>query len=451
MLLIKRLTAGLINLVFFTASILIIFPVLNYFSIELEHKYFLLLVFIITYFLPIFLFSSSVGYKILHIGINYPKRLALKYFIYYFILSGLIGKYILLFEGFTNLSFGHINSLSLLLIPIIIVSLLSIILFIFSLGRFNLIDFILNLTYSEKNYKRNSILILTLWLFTTYVTLFTAIIGQKFLITDYFNKIEQNNLYYIFTNYYPKEIFDEYTYFQTEKINSNNSIITFSDSESFFEDKFLVQKSIYALVNKETFDNELKRLQLAFQLIIHSNINDAFNRESRNVDQTRILMIYNEPHTYFSKKIYVFRYYYDNLNPKHSIYGGVQLDSLVSYYKSQIDYPEKAFTTALINTLGITEDSLNKIIDSTDAIELSDENLEVLHRKLNFAMRKSNEIPLILVPFSDVEPSIWLNVNSRQSNTYHIELTESFYMEEMFYEAIYWRDYNYYKNHYTQQ
>lgn len=301
MLLIKRIIAGLINLSFFALSVILVFPLLNSISIELEHKYFILLVFLISFFLPILFLKSTLGYKIFKINNNSYKKQLIKYSIYYLLFSGLIGRYLTLFEASVNLSFGHASSFTIVVIPFITLFVLSIVLFACSMGRYNLIDFFLNIIYSKKRYNRSSILILIIWLSASFTTIFIFVSGDKYFFNEYFSKFETLNLDYNFTNYYPKDVFDEYIYFQTDKIDLNNDIISFSDPNSFFQDRFLAQKTIFALMNKQTFENEIRRYLLSLQLIIYSNINDVFNGIS-NISQTKILLIYNEPQTYFSKK-----------------------------------------------------------------------------------------------------------------------------------------------------
>lgn len=450
MLLIKRILAGIINLFVFVLIALVLFPILNVAKIDLETKYFYLILFVATYIIPILYLKTSIGYKIFKIPCNSSKRLILKYLIYYFLISGIFIRIIIFFGELSKYSSDNfINSITYIYI-LIALFLISGLLFLFSLGRYNLFDFILKIFYSKVIYKRSSKLFLVIWFSIAYVIAFVSIISKQNYIDDYLNQFVKVNLDYNFTNYYPKDVFDEFIYFQTEKINLNNDIITFSDTKSFYQNTFLGQKTIYAIINKPTFENEIKRYVLCNYLINYSNINDIFNDVSDEVSQTKLLLIYNEPQTYFSKKIYTYCYYYDNKNPKYSIYGGIALDSLIAYQKSKIGLKDRAFKLALIKTLKISEDSLKKIAQN-GSISLSYEQADLLKKEFSKLINSESNIPITILPFGSVKPDETFSINSIRSQAHQIELTENYYWNDKFFEAIFWRDYIDSENHYTQQ
>ncbi len=441
MLLIKRGLAGIINLVVFVLVSLAVFPALNFSKIDLEAKYFYLIVFIATYFIPILYLKTSIGYKIIKIPCNSSKRLIVKYFIYYVLLTGIFLRFISFFGELSKYSSdSFFNSIAFIYL-IIALFIISCLLFIFSLGRYNLFDFIFKIYYTKTIYKRSSILFLVIWFSIAYLIAFIGIISKQNFVDDYMNQFVKMNLDYDFTNYYPKEVFDEYSYFQTEKINLNNDIITFSDSKSFYQNTFLGQKTIYAVINKQTFENEDKRFLLCRYLIIYSGINDIFNETSDKVSQTKLLLIYNVPQTYFTKKTYTYCYYYDNKNPKYSIYGGIELDSLISYQKSKIVFKDSAIKNALLKTLKISEDSLKKISHNGE-VTLSGEQAMLLQREYAKLMNSNSTIPITIVPFNEVKPDIMLSINSIRSQAHQVELTENYYWNDKFYEAIFLRNYN---------
>jgi hypothetical protein len=263
-------------------------------------------------------------------------------------------------------------------------------------------------------------------------------------LKEYFENIYSVNSDYSVASYYPKEEFEDFSFFQIEKIEQNNSILSFSVGESFFQDRYLRQKTIYSLINKSTFEDLNKRYLLARKLIVYSILNNLFNNPFDRIEQTKLVLVYNEFHTYFSNKTYFFTYYYDNLNTKYDIYGGVDLDSLIASQKNQIGVPEKAYSKALAETLQISEDSLSRIKYKEKSISLSPDQFAHFKTSFNKFIISNSQMVLTIIPFNKVEPSVILSLSFPQKYLLNIDYNTVNLWDEKLDEAIVYRDFNFY-------
>lgn len=398
MVFIKRILATLINFLLFIFAIFIVYPVFNHYEIDIDYKIFYLIIFSIVYFSPILYLKSTVGLKILKIEINSAPRLFLKYFIYYLIISNFLGDYYgILFELFKFKEFG-------ITIISIEVSLLLIhfVMFALSGGKYNLLDFILNITHASKNYRQTNEKRLIIWLSFCYLVAFTAILGDRFAIASYLESLISPNSKYNIPNYYPADVFENYAVLRSEKFEENNKILIYFDTSSIVQDKILVRKTIYATINKEVNENIVKRNELCKNIIYYSSINDYVGDIYGDVDQTKIVLIYIKRNTFLSGLSYTYLYYYDNKDPNGIVYGGINLDSLIKSYDS---YPN-TFIKTVSNILNVDEEKLKARIMKDGQIVFSNCEKSIIANAPNFKF----PFPYILrsLPFDSVKPSSYL-------------------------------------------
>jgi len=445
MLIIKRIIASLINIFIFLAITLGLYPLLNLLRIEVAPKYFLFIVFCIVFFIPIIKLKSTIGNKITNTKPSDYNKLLVKYLLYYIIVSGIWGSYINIFNSILNINIFQNLSSGLLLFALLITFLIIMVsLFLFSGGKFNLIDFILKLSYDQKDFSRNIYLTLSTWFLSFYIVMFLGISIKKNFVYEFFESMLNPSNGAISYAYFPSDIFDDFSPFQIVKYNWNNEILTFSDESSFFQDRYLQQKTVYCIINKSTFESPLKRYELCIHLKYYSQIDDVFNDNETNPDQTKYVLIYNKPQTFFSVKTYLFKYFYDNQNPKHGIYGGVNLDSLSNEYIKQDIESSNKYNSLLAKALGISIDSLYRRTSEDGNLKIN-EREDSLLRNFGFSSSFSdNYFVLDIIPFFSVKPDSMLNFSFPNINQYQVNLTDNNYFDEKLYKAIYLRDLYFY-------
>lgn len=438
--LLKKIISSLIDLAILLGCILVIYPLLSIFNIEFEQKYFLLITFTIAYFIPIIFLKNTLGKTIFKIQINSSTKLLFKYLIYYIIFSGVVANVIGLIIELTPLNYRPIQIQVHLLYALFSCIIVNILFFVFSLGKYSLIDFLLNLNYLNVTYKRSKYLYLLSWLSILLLTTVFEVSGETSFFSKYLNQFINSNLNYNYTKYFPKEKFDDYSYFQIEKIENNDMVLSFSNRESFYKSYLLTQKTIYALINKSTFENADKRLEFCHLINIYSDINDFFNFNDIEIDQTRFVLIYIKPETYFSHKSYTFYYYYDNKNPKFSYYGGVESDSLKTSYIKDLNRESDLLNSFYAKVLGISIDSLTKKYKRYSEIKLTKKQNKLLISEYNKEIVKNEYFVITIIPFKEVKPVIIRSFNLKH-NVQLIESTNNQNWEDNLFKALAWRDF----------
>ena len=395
MVFIKRILASLINILLLILIVLIIYPIFKHFEIELDNKIFYLISYTIAYFLPILLFRSTVGLKILKVEINSTPKLLLKYFIYYLIISNFLGEYCSILSELFNL-----QELSLTIISIeVTLLLIHLMMFVLSGGKYNLLDFILNITHASKYFQRTNEKRLIIWLSFCYLVFFMVFLADRSNIIDYIKSLTSPNSKYDISNYYPAEIFENYGIIRAEKFEESNKILISYDSLSIAQDKILVKKTIYVTINKGVNEYILRRKELCNNLIYYSSINDYLGKIYEDVDQTKIVLIYILRNTFLSGLSSTYLYYYDNKDPNGQVYGGVNLDSLIKSYNS---YPETYMKT-ISNIINVDVEKLNERISKDGHIAFSDYEKSIIENAPNSKF----PFPYIIksLPFDSIKPS----------------------------------------------
>lgn len=339
--------------------------------------------------------KSTVGLKILKIEINSAPKLLLKYSIYYLIISNFLGEYCSILSELFNL-----QELSLTIISIeVTLLLIHLMMFALSRGKYNLLDFILNITHASKYYKRTNEKRLIIWLSFCYLVTFTTIIADRFSIVSYLKSLISPNSKYSISNYYPADIFENYGIIRYEKFEESNKILISYDSLSIAQDKILVQKTIYVTINKGVNENLLRRKELCYNLIYYSSINDYLGKIYGDVDQTKIVLIYIIRNTFLSGLSSTYLYYFDNKDPNGQVYGGVNLDSLIKSYNS---YPETYMKT-ISNIINVDVNKLKERISKDGQIAFSDYEKSIIENAPNSKF----PFPYIIksLPFDSIKPS----------------------------------------------
>jgi hypothetical protein len=444
MLFLRRLLSSILDLVIFIIITLSIYPLLRCFHIELEYTYFILLTFSVSFLIPILVLKTTLGSKFLKLYPNSSKRLLIKYIIYYVLVSGLFGGYISLFCKILNIQKILVSYSLVIMASLITIFIVTNLIFLFSVGRFNLFDYFLKITYTHRLIKRNPVLILLIWLNSNLILALMLIFVQKVGIKSFYDYILKPNKMYSISNYFPREVFDNYSTLELVKYEKNNEILTFSNTTSFYQDAFLSQKTIFSLINKTTHESIYRRKRLCAELLSYALIDGAFSGD-KGIDQTKFVLIYREPHSYFSSMVYVYQYYYDNKDHKFSIYGGINLDSLISYYQRRPQNYQVEYLKAIANLLGITVDSLKKREDKKGVIKLSKDEVKKVNVK-PLIIPRTSELVIRIIGFEEVKPSIFYTVNFPFNSINSIDFIANQNFDEKFYEALAYRDINFYND-----
>lgn len=415
MLLIKRISASLINGAYLLISVIILGFVLEEFRIDLEHKYFLFLVFSIVYFIPIIVIKTNIGLRIMRINVSSANLLFLKYAVYFFIFSGCLSSLLHLFSETTSLSpIFNLSYKSLYAGVGIAVSIfiISTILFFASFGKYNLMDYIIKLSHNHAMIKRNEMLTLSIWLSSIMLPIIIFALIQSYLIYPENRQFPSLGKEISGSTYFPREIFDEYSFNELEAFEKTNAYITPMIYESFHREITIGKKTLYSVINKSTFDSPLKRYKLCLSLRMYSMMGAEIDLDE--IDDTEIFLTYREPHTYYSNITYTYRYY---VNSKYGVYGGVNLDSLNAYYKRNVGI----FVKSLAEATNKSPDS----ISVSDAYNLTEE------QKIQFVgtyipLMQQNNVLTNVISFDAVKPQRMYTTNFPKYPPHMIVLTNPY-------------------------
>ena len=350
---------------------------------------------------------------------------------FYKILNELIGSSIL---NHSLLSFGIIFFILLLLL-----SFISILLFLGSFGKYNLFDLFLKLIYDKHEYLINNTLILCIWLTVSFSSVTLLMIIDKSGVKSFYEFFLSPDKTYSVNEYFPRDKFDNFSFKELVKSESSNEILSFSNPESFISDIFLTQKTIYSAINKSTFESAKRRYELCLNLLVSSIDNDIWANKFGDTDQTKFVLIYNEQHTFFTNTTYVYEYFYDNKNPKHSIYGGVNLDSLISQIKIHWVNSNDKELESIAARLGLKIEKLLERADSTGTISLTDEEIEILSSQ-PVTTESSDPFYLTIKGFEEVEPYGMVSFTIPKRSHHYIEVGGNLYFNDKLYEAIAYRN-----------
>lgn len=240
-------------------------------------------------------------------------------------------------------------------------------------------------------------------------------------------------------DYFPRDHFDSYSFFEIVKSRSSNEIFSFSNTESFTSSVYLNQKTIYSEINKSTFESSKLRYELCNNLLFSSLNNDAWKLKGIKTDQIRFILVYNEEHTFFTNTTYSFEYFFDVKNPKHGIYGGVNLDSLISQIRTHYIDSNNQELWAIAKRLNLSLGDLFNRADSTGSITFTREESELLS-SAPLDIDGINNFYLHINSFNSVSPIAIRTLVFPKRPKHYIELQEDLYKSDKHYEAIAYRN-----------
>lgn len=376
MLLLKRLVATLIDLLLFYSTVISFHYLTSstLWSIDGSNGIYLIS-FFVSVIIPIIFFSNTAGSLILKINIkeenNKPLRVTLyiKYLIFFTLLSSEVSAIFSFIEDIVDtFTYIKIPETFIMRLTTVLIS-LNFFCCIYTLGRQNLIDYILNLNYKHRNkkYPRLTLVILS-YLFSGSMALSTAVEHSLKRIFD-FNSLMNESLLASQAGYFPMDIFSKYVNLPiSSKIILTNNLIVTCDMNSVVFNQYLLQNVINVSVTKDVINDTLKKLELCEKLIEYANIN--LKHMDNKVAQIKIQLSNFDHNTPITLIRTYYTYYYDNIFPVNGINGNYDVDTLEKFYTNTQKNIASRFNKYLKDTLEINSDSIDKYTLSNGDIDM---------------------------------------------------------------------------------
>ncbi|GLB54175.1 hypothetical protein NBRC110019_32160 [Neptunitalea chrysea] len=377
-----------------------------------------------TFLLPVVLIENTIGKAIVKLkwkkAPDIKLKLGLKYSFYYlsvapsFSILSAISTFPLLNPNIGN--FDKILSFQLLIVYIIVDGLV----FILSLGKFHLADYVLNLNINQHNFVKKPFKTLGVVYLFFGLLFFASIYTYKYNLT--FSSLSDSFNNSIYKEQYPTDLFYG-SYVFTLKEKSPN-VFTPSKPLSFIYTQKLPQKTLYLNLPEDVFNSETERKKVCIDLILKSNRNDVFSDfEPR---QTRIVLSNIKRGFFLEYYNYFYIYYFDNKLPDWNIYGGVKADSITMKNYINFNYNFNKGLLAKINLIekefGLT---WNEIVEKAETNKEFEEKVQKLYNtyfETTFYGNRleikidSSKLVLNRINFSDTKLNGCMGINFPVSN-----------------------------------
>ena len=381
--------------------------------------YFYFVSFLFTFFFPVVLIKNTIGKKVLGLQwtevTNLKLKLGAKYTLYYlavapsFSIITAITSFPFLNPEFRD--FDKILSAKIFLVYITT----DILVFVFSLGKHHLLDYVLNLSLKKSSYSRKPYKTLTIVYVFFGLLFFANVYTYKYDIT--FSRIESHFGKGLYKEHYPSDLYYGSGVF-TLKDQSPN---VFSPSKplSFIYSQKLPQKTLYLNLPEIAFNSESERKKICMDIVAQSRLNDLFSEFKPR--QTRIVLSNFKRGFFLEYYNNFYIYYYDNYLPEWNIYGGIQADSITmrsyiafnnNHVKSLLKKIENMEEKLGLTWKEIVDESENNEVYSKEIMELYRSNLDIttfydgLEIKLD-----TSKLELNRIEFSDTKLNGYMNIN----------------------------------------
>lgn len=337
----KRLISNIIDFLIFIGFAFVFIRTTNSLNNQQAVSYFYLVAFILTFILPIIAVGNTFGKIFLKLNWekynNYKTKLIIKYFIYFLTFIsplsfvGLINNAPFLNKGLIQIDVVfHLRSLLCIVIS-------DITIFALSLGRYHLLDFVLNTRLESFPFKKSHLKLIGITFLVSFSLIISGLYSYKYNFElSTFNQLMTNQ---VFLENYPTDFVNSKYRFTTKKRSSN--LVCPSKPMSFINTLELKQKTIYLDVPSSVFNIESERHSLCREVLIQSWTNDLF--ADYHPDQIRLILFNSEPGYFYEYSIYYYVYYYDYNLPEWGIYSGIKADSIT--LNDYIEFTNKNIST----------------------------------------------------------------------------------------------------------
>jgi len=324
----KRVFSNILDFLIFFLVFFISFKIsgLEY---NIAHSYFFYFSsFCIVFLIPIATIDNTIGKEIInlywHKSTNLKLKLSLKYFLYYLIVAPTfsIPTALASFPYLNNQIKGPDLVISFKLLFVFFAT--DLIIFIFSLGKFHLLDYFLNLMIKKNKFVHSQFASLGIICLFFGLFFITNILQYKNNIS--YKSVEYSAFNIIHKEQYPRDLFFGNSVFVTKE----NSTKSFTPTKplSFLFSNSVKQKTLYLNLPEQIFNSEYEREKVCINLINKSNLNDYFSKY--DTEQTRIILTNLKMGKYLESYKYYYIYYFENNLPEWGIYGGIKADSITA-------------------------------------------------------------------------------------------------------------------------
>lgn len=328
----KRILSNTIDLILFLSTYLLLINLSGINRIQSNLIYITIVTFILYFIVPILSINNTFGKAILNL--EWKKRKNIKHlllFKYIFYFTFFIPSFSLIsamsnFPYFKNFGYDRILTSQLISSFIII----NIIIFFISLGRYHVLDYILNLEIKNLEYNKRPLLSL----------LYTLLFISSFIILSFicygfninFQKLNNSFAKEVYWENYSDDLFHGSKPMIIKK--KSDEVFTPSETLGFLFNREFNQKIIYLMVPEKILNSASDRKAICYNLLYESIDNDIFYNFKPS--QTKIVLTTIKEGFFFEYYNYSYTYYFDKNLPDLGIYGGVNGDSLTQ--KKYLDF-----------------------------------------------------------------------------------------------------------------
>lgn len=322
----KRLLSNCIDFLIFVTLFFLIFKISSLETKVAHLTFFFTTAFLTVFILPVIYLGNTIGKTILNIyWLNsqfIKSKLILKYTLYF---TSVLPSFSFISCIFSFPYFKIKDSNSLLVINVstfFAFILTDIVFFVFSLGKFHILDYLLNLKIKGLIFKKNK------WVSLGYIFCFFGLLFLAMVLSFRYN-VSTTSLNQSINESSYKEYFPNDKFYGNNVLvmrNNSNSVFTISRPISFIFEQKLGQKTLYLELPEIAFNSEHERYRICVDLIKYSLVNDIFFEYEPA--QTRIVLDRFRQGVFLETYDYRYIYYYDNVNSIWGIHGGIKPDSL---------------------------------------------------------------------------------------------------------------------------
>lgn len=438
--LLKRSFGFIIDVLIFILLCEVSFFIYKFSNIDPPNHLSIFTAYLIGFFIPIILFGNTYSGLLLKIKIYKSRNISLKISlllksgIYFGVMFGVFSATAVilenLFKYYTNLKIERFVFLYFTITFFISNALV----FFISLGKYNLIDYILKIKYTRYQ-KRNYALDYKIAMLGSSIYLILTFISFKYNLGDYISLINKEVKQKFILEYFPKDDLGNFTASDwiISKTEKTNKVVSLGVPSSLVYNDYLLQKTILTTINKKSFDNISLRKIFCKKLIYYSNRYNYSNNISP--DQTQIILFYRERKSFFIYYTGILKYFYEDKMGSIGVTGGVDKNNLQEYYQTTEANYIKQFYTAVGKALEIPTDTMLKYIDEEGNISFPNWIQEKItangKKKIPFDFKADPPNPKI-IKFEDVQPYEWVNVStpSEEQITYNLFGFDSYDVDE---------------------
>lgn len=323
---VKRLLSNIVDLTCFFICYIILNLTAGLDSNITASVYFIFVSFIICFIIPLVVFSNTIGKLIFNLHWNQQKEkkhlIIIKYVIYY--LS--VAPEFSIISFIANIPFLKMSNYSVLSLQISAsILVVDLIIFIFSLGKYHLLDYMFNLQIIGLSFKKTPLKSLSIHLLFWW---FFIVINLAFIKWDLSVKgINDAIIEDVYFENFPDDLYYGNKPFVVKK-KSDNVFIP-SDMLSLLFDKEYDEKIIFLYLPFEIFNDKNERFQICKDLILQSIINDVFL--DYKPKQTKVVLKTDKNGKFLEYYNYSYTYYFCKDAINWGIYGGIENDSSTIY------------------------------------------------------------------------------------------------------------------------